>query len=699
MANTQKQLLLGFALLFSSLTSAQRIRKSHAGTGDGVDIIVVSPKGVMVAPVLVSVNIKITEGLGANLVRSDPYEYKLCYSLNGARPPLSYNLMLDPSKAWEGLPVLEDPSLTPGSIHTFESWVQKGSEIETTDLDGVEGLLLGYEKRTFTIQRTASAHYARLRTWEATVADLILKTSGGTGATEKHTDTRVGRHASGPNPRFVEIGTSYFDTLAAAHGLEDDGWVGISVEPIAEYLAALPGRKGLSKVNAMVCPQAGERTIYTFKQGPMLSSLGSFFAGMSSADPTFLWRSPEFRARVDLDAYRELLTTRTVRCVTFESLLDDNGHGVSSGSSSGKGKGGAEGGGDGRQTVFAHLKVDAEGADVGIVRAAVIAAAAKTAASGRASSSWPLRIDFESNHLHNHAALEVNTAAAATSNGVNQEKVHKEVDTHVGKTSGARQNEYPSSFTLVGFPEGDDREGRGGGWTAVDSTRRGCLDLAASRSSDQPPANSINGRFARLTGKDEDGKESEDEFIDGVPAYAHSNGRWIIHFSFALGHWILAETNLDGVGIRFSGEKSSNKLQIGRVGAHTDGEWAWALPWDNATAWFLPFLPFPGATEKIGSWQRHIDVFVAEVVFGHSIDFECNKLDRVITGASQQVAEAHSVACGDGPDLYPGSGGSEDLILELEDLGYACECGKNDCSCFTNPTRLAIHHPSTRAEF
>ena len=48
---------------------------------------------------------------------------------------------------------------------------------------------------------------------------------------------------------FVEIGTSDFDTLIE---VADDNTIGLSIEPIQEYLDNLPNRKNVTKVNAAI---------------------------------------------------------------------------------------------------------------------------------------------------------------------------------------------------------------------------------------------------------------------------------------------------------------------------------------------------------------------------------------------------------------------------------------------------------------
>lgn len=48
---------------------------------------------------------------------------------------------------------------------------------------------------------------------------------------------------------FVEIGTSDFDTLIE---VADDSTIGLSIEPIQEYLDNLPNKKNVTKVNAAI---------------------------------------------------------------------------------------------------------------------------------------------------------------------------------------------------------------------------------------------------------------------------------------------------------------------------------------------------------------------------------------------------------------------------------------------------------------
>jgi FkbM family methyltransferase len=65
---------------------------------------------------------------------------------------------------------------------------------------------------------------------------------------------RAGRHFD-----FIEIGTSDFNTLLQK---ADDSVVGLSVEPLVDYLERLPERARVTKVNAAVSDRSGSMEIY-----------------------------------------------------------------------------------------------------------------------------------------------------------------------------------------------------------------------------------------------------------------------------------------------------------------------------------------------------------------------------------------------------------------------------------------------------
>lgn len=62
---------------------------------------------------------------------------------------------------------------------------------------------------------------------------------------------------------------------------------------------------------------------------------------MSSTDPTHLWWSPQFRSRVPLALYRNMLTSTEVPCVSYADLIDPLNHASSTSTSTPGNCGGA----------------------------------------------------------------------------------------------------------------------------------------------------------------------------------------------------------------------------------------------------------------------------------------------------------------------------------------------------------------------
>ncbi|KAJ1459798.1 hypothetical protein M885DRAFT_511059 [Pelagophyceae sp. CCMP2097] len=163
---------------------------------------------------------------------------------------------------------------------------------------------------------------------------------------------------------FVEIGTSFFDTLAHEY-YGDACWGGLSVEPVAEYLARLPAREGFRREAALVCPDGAgpEGELWVMDEAAAARFGGYALLGMSTTDAQYV-----ADAKRRLGDGAEFFRPRAVPCATYAQLM--GAHGVSQ---------------------IHHLKVDAEGADVEIVRAALDFA--------RQACAWPWRIDFE---VHDH---------------------------------------------------------------------------------------------------------------------------------------------------------------------------------------------------------------------------------------------------------------------------------------------------------
>lgn len=84
---------------------------------------------------------------------------------------------------------------------------------------------------------------------------------------------------------FIEIGTSIFDTLIEKATPED---VGLSVEPMAIYLNALPNPSNVTKVNAAImpedeCPESGVINAYFVHPDVIRrENLGDFMLGCNT---------------------------------------------------------------------------------------------------------------------------------------------------------------------------------------------------------------------------------------------------------------------------------------------------------------------------------------------------------------------------------------------------------------------------------
>lgn len=89
-------------------------------------------------------------------------------------------------------------------------------------------------------------------------------------------------HGCGVFLDFLEIGTSDFDTLIQA--VQDDS-VGISVEPIDEYLSRLPDRPGCQKINAAISDQTGSASVFYVDPLDITRfNLSDWFRGCNSID-------------------------------------------------------------------------------------------------------------------------------------------------------------------------------------------------------------------------------------------------------------------------------------------------------------------------------------------------------------------------------------------------------------------------------
>ena len=195
------------------------------GAKDGVDVVVISPgpgTTVVSGPVVVTMDISLGEGPAPDRVRENIDAWRLCYAVDGDRPPFSEPLNPDPNKGWSGLPILDDGRMEPGTQHKFEAWLEQGT-CGAAQLSSAE--VVGFTEHIFNVRRKVSAHHARLEKWESEVSTLKTK---------------------GKRPVYIEIGTSFFETLAHEHAeISNDPWLGTSVEPFVKYLDQLQTRAGL----------------------------------------------------------------------------------------------------------------------------------------------------------------------------------------------------------------------------------------------------------------------------------------------------------------------------------------------------------------------------------------------------------------------------------------------------------------------
>lgn len=102
---------------------------------------------------------------------------------------------------------------------------------------------------------------------------------------------------------FVEIGSCDFDTL---NELADKGWKGAIVEPISEYLDALPRKLNVTYINSAVDVNKGRRIMNVFNKD--IVNRDHDFAGMSSFK--------EYTAKANASH----VTEREVSTITFEDV-------------------------------------------------------------------------------------------------------------------------------------------------------------------------------------------------------------------------------------------------------------------------------------------------------------------------------------------------------------------------------------------
>lgn len=107
---------------------------------------------------------------------------------------------------------------------------------------------------------------------------------------------------------FVEIGSCDFDSL---NDLAKEGWKGVVVEPISEYLNNLEKHKGVHYINAAVDVLPGTREMNVFNEDVVENDRD--FAGMSSFAE---YTHPSNQSNV---------TSRSVETVTYQNVIQSSG--------------------------------------------------------------------------------------------------------------------------------------------------------------------------------------------------------------------------------------------------------------------------------------------------------------------------------------------------------------------------------------
>lgn len=131
-----------------------------------------------------------------------------------------------------------------------------------------------------------------------------------------------------PTKYFVEIGSCDFDTL---NSLAEEGWGGVVVEPVEEYLNNLPKHDAVTYINAALDKSSKPRVMHVFKKE--ITSKDRDYAGMSSF------------SEYTLDANKDYVEPRLVPCITYSEVVNES-----------------------RIPQVDYLKIDTEGHDMAILR-------------------------------------------------------------------------------------------------------------------------------------------------------------------------------------------------------------------------------------------------------------------------------------------------------------------------------------------
>ena len=163
-----------------------------------------------------------------------------------------------------------------------------------------------------------------------------------------------------PHYNFIEIGTSNFGTLIQK---ADDNTVGLSVEPMTEYLQQLPNKKKVKKINCAISFDNQESNVNIFfisESKIKENSLPQWLIGCNSINDYH----PQHHE------YKHLVTVKEIKQIPIGKLFDDND-----------------------VTSVDILKIDTEGGDSKILTHLY------DYLSNKSIDHWPKHIQFETNIL------------------------------------------------------------------------------------------------------------------------------------------------------------------------------------------------------------------------------------------------------------------------------------------------------------
>lgn len=115
---------------------------------------------------------------------------------------------------------------------------------------------------------------------------------------------------------FIEIGSADFETLIET---VNDEVKGITVEPLKEYFDRLPDKKNVIKVQAAISDKDGSDLIYYIDKSKIEEhGLPEWVSGSNSLGQPHPFLTKFF----EKDFYNEIVETREVKTITFQTLVD-----------------------------------------------------------------------------------------------------------------------------------------------------------------------------------------------------------------------------------------------------------------------------------------------------------------------------------------------------------------------------------------